>query len=1254
MTIVGCEGTDAAPYMQNSPFELQEGMSCSSVNGPVYFASDLDSYYFEVEGPTHDDRNTEGTYFVISQECYDAKNGWEHVWAYQPYHSHSDSHIEWRCWSYSVGDYTEDGSADILCETQAPTEPGTSRAPTLAPTLTPTKPPTPAPTSQPTRAKPCSRGTYGNNTEGGCFQCPSNFHSLLGARTSDDCYPVGNNIFAVSEQVDRLLVLNNKESEFQTMIEGHPLNYPRDLLFYNSTSVFVVNQGDRNVILMNIDTGFSEIIYAFSDDESPTGMIYTKTRGRIAVIDHAQGVLFFFDLDKFFEDRTQFAEPSSAVELPNARDGVHGIAIGMTGDTILYSFWDNGVFAYNIRSNSNNQLSRGYDPKQLALLASRSMYIVISRNGDNSKELHACPSNTDNLHISSCEMWVPPDEGFQPEMSITVDDEKEIVYIGDNNHAVVWIYDFEGSYLGKVNDKPGGLSSVSGLAIKPSSSYPPLTTLTSPQNGTAGAAFNITVNLHDSLGKSISSDKVKEVLHRYSIIASGEVTPYGSTVPLDTEIEGNVFIKKSGEMIASITLPYAGLWSITVTEGIIVKQDMQGSPFLITVSPSKTDPALCVVELESREVIAGGNLTVILSTYDKFRNPTSWEDDSFEVWVAGGEVEKLSRSENGNIHFLLHPTIVGEFKLHISTEDGAEVFNSPFNFEVEASSPVHHLTRHNLPTEIHTDRVRSKVLRFDASLFDAYGNIATIDDSDNHRVTVKCEEELVSIEEIDKTTFELTIPAMYEGELTISVELDDNHIIGSPALIKAIPPGPFIQDPTIFWIIGFISAAVVTLISFLSLRHWRKSQKSIRKLNIARSDLKQENEFLHESLKKKMHSEEEMNVMMAAMREQEAARQDELRAVLLPSKDVKIEKMIGQGGMGSVHLGEYKGQKVAVKTLKQINSNTVSRFRLEALLTKELRHPNIVKLVGVCWDEMLLALVLEYVSGGSLEGRIRSDWILPKPMKMTWKGCLLDFAVQAATGVNYLHKSRYYDEKKNQWKECIIHRDLKPDNMLVTEGTPGTLKLTDFGEARAEDLNITMTMVGTPIYLSPEVFKGERYDYRCDTYSFAVTLVAMMRQKKDIIDYFFDEVRKKLRRGSVNGIGIHILNRSILQGWRPQIAVEMYPSLTKLVGRCWSDSPDMRPDMEEVLRILNEEVRSEVHSNPEPEFNSGRLIVQGRQEEARGDVEPNRHAEIEDVVAREAYDSVLEELKSVKSQLNSMRARQPSTGAVTIPGLTIN
>ncbi|GMI19229.1 hypothetical protein TeGR_g14819, partial [Tetraparma gracilis] len=161
----------------------------------------------------------------------------------------------------------------------------------------------------------------------------------------------------------------------------------------------------------------------------------------------------------------------------------------------------------------------------------------------------------------------------------------------------------------------------------------------------------------------------------------------------------------------------------------------------------------------------------------------------------------------------------------------------------------------------------------------------------------------------------------------------------------------------------------------------------------------------------------------------------------------------------------------------------------------------------------------------------------------------------------YLHHKRYFDELADEWKDGIVHRDLKPDNMLVT--TEGILKLTDFGEARTAEVDMTMTAVGTPIYVCPEIIRNDRYDAKADAYSFGICLVAMMRIENTIINFFFNALVKKMKRSSRQGIGLVALNRNIEKGWRPTLPDEFYPSLIDLIWRCWDDDPEKRPDMDE-------------------------------------------------------------------------------------------
>jgi hypothetical protein len=260
----------------------------------------------------------------------------------------------------------------------------------------------------------------------------------------------------------------------------------------------------------------------------------------------------------------------------------------------------------------------------------------------------------------------------------------------------------------------------------------------------------------------------------------------------------------------------------------------------------------------------------------------------------------------------------------------------------------------------------------------------------------------------------LTIPAGVETTLTISFHLNDVQI-GETAEIAVAPPPANKADTTSVYIALGCSAVVLIAGIMFFLRFRRSTHRREKKMmslhmevdakrkteaaelrmkaaviekekeeEKARADtLRKKNENLQETLRKKKHSEKEMEAMKKAMDGQKEERKDELRTVLIPSSAIEIKELLGQGGMGKVHLANYKGQLVAVKQLITINDDSVTRFRRECFLTKELSHPNVVKFVGAIWDDMMLGCVLEYVT--ALPAKRAQRWLLTPTQVRLWR-----------------------------------------------------------------------------------------------------------------------------------------------------------------------------------------------------------------------------------------------------------------------------
>ncbi|MDQ6827456.1 MAG: serine/threonine protein kinase, partial [Gemmatimonadota bacterium] len=189
----------------------------------------------------------------------------------------------------------------------------------------------------------------------------------------------------------------------------------------------------------------------------------------------------------------------------------------------------------------------------------------------------------------------------------------------------------------------------------------------------------------------------------------------------------------------------------------------------------------------------------------------------------------------------------------------------------------------------------------------------------------------------------------------------------------------------------------------------------------------------------------------------------------------RIDELVGAGGFAWVYRGwdPELDIPVALKVLKpQFAGDEAfeSRFRREALTASHLRHPNIIRILGVGRDADAVYFAMDYVPQ-NLTARLRVMKTLPEPL-------LAQIGIDVAAGLAFAHR------------EGVVHRDVKTDNILFDDH--GNALVADFGIARASSVvneeTATNMVVGTPQYFSPEQARGLALDGRSDIYSLGVTL----------------------------------------------------------------------------------------------------------------------------------------------------------------------
>lgn len=217
----------------------------------------------------------------------------------------------------------------------------------------------------------------------------------------------------------------------------------------------------------------------------------------------------------------------------------------------------------------------------------------------------------------------------------------------------------------------------------------------------------------------------------------------------------------------------------------------------------------------------------------------------------------------------------------------------------------------------------------------------------------------------------------------------------------------------------------------------------------------------------------------------------------------RIDAMLGKGAMGVVYMAfdPHIERIVALKTIRKDllkdsgDAGLIARFKNEAQAAGRLNHPNIVAVYeyGESLDTAYIAM--EFVQSTPLGALLAAGRLHPRANVMAWMTQLL-------RALEYAHS------------KGVVHRDIKPDNLLIDRD--GQLKITDFGIARIEASTLTQAgmMVGTPCYMSPEQFRGERADRRSDVFATGVLLYQMLTGARPFVGNSF-EIMHQITHGDV-------------------------------------------------------------------------------------------------------------------------------------------
>lgn len=266
----------------------------------------------------------------------------------------------------------------------------------------------------------------------------------------------------------------------------------------------------------------------------------------------------------------------------------------------------------------------------------------------------------------------------------------------------------------------------------------------------------------------------------------------------------------------------------------------------------------------------------------------------------------------------------------------------------------------------------------------------------------------------------------------------------------------------------------------------------------------------------------------------------------------RIEALLGSGGMGEVYraFDTALQRPVAVKRMFARDEDPAqdrSLFLREGQRASALSHPNIAAIYDVIEEKDDVLLIMEFIAGSTL----REQLATPVPLDR-----FFSIALQCVDALGAAHA------------KGILHGDVKPENIMIT--TAGQVKLLDFGVARrlpgsdptwatatTQTLSERQVMAGTPVYMAPEVLRGESPDARADIFALGIVFYEMLSGKHPFrgstITVTTAEILNEREAGELDRHPVRIPRK---------LAAVVAHALRKDPTRRYADTNELRRDLE--------------------------------------------------------------------------------------------